>query len=346
MEQINQITITKPNDYHLHLRDGEALKSVVNFTAQQMGVAVVMPNLVPPVTTAKMALEYKQRILDVVGDTYTFEPLMTLYLVASMDIAEVQKAKDAGVVGFKLYPAGATTNSDFGVSDIKDIYPILEEMQKVGMPLLVHGEVVDKDIDIFDREKVFIDRILTQVIKDFPELKVGLEHITTKDSVDFVQSASDNIIATITPQHLLNNRNDMLVGGIKPHYYCLPILKRNTHQQALIKAATSGNPKFFLGTDSAPHAKGDKESACGCAGCFSAPFAIEFYAEVFDKAGALDKLEDFSSTFGAKFYNLPKNNEKITLIRNNFTVGQEYKFADKTIVPYGFGNTFSWQIKE
>ena len=341
---MNSITITRPNDYHLHLRDGESLKSVVDFTAKQMAKAIIMPNLNPPVTTTLMALDYKQRILNAKNPDFDFEPLMTLYLTNHTEPSEIEIAKNAGIVGFKLYPAGATTNSSFGVSDIKGVYPVLEEMQKWQMPLLIHGEVVDKEIDVFDREAVFIDRILINLVRDFPALKIGFEHITTKEAVDFVKSSSDNIVATITPQHLLNNRNDMLVGGIKPHYFCLPILKRNTHQQALIEAATSGNPKFFLGTDSAPHSKLDKESSCGCAGCFSAPFAIEFYTQVFDKVNKLDKLEDFSSLFGAKFYNLEQNKEKITLIRKKFKINQEYNFAEKSIIPYGFGDEFSWQI--
>jgi dihydroorotase len=341
---INKITIKKPNDYHLHLRDGEALKSVVNFTASQMGKAIIMPNLVPPITTTKMALDYKQRIIEATDSSLNFEPLMTLYLRADTKASEIEIAKNAGIKGVKLYPAGATTNSSFGVSDIKSVYLVLEEMQKQQMPLLIHGEVVDKDIDVFDREAVFIDKTLIQITKDFPELKIGFEHITTKEAVDFVMEASENVVATITPQHLLNNRNDMLVGGIKPHYFCLPILKRNTHQQALIKAATSGNAKFFLGTDSAPHSKGDKESSCGCAGCFSAPFAIELYAEIFDRENKMDKLEDFSSTFGEKFYDLEPNKEQITLIRKPFKVVQEYEFAGKTIVPYGFGDSFAWSV--
>lgn len=341
---IDTITITKPNDYHLHLRDGEALKSVANFTAQQMGAGVIMPNLTPPIATTQMALDYKQRILEAIDSKYKFNPMMTLYLTKNTSPEEIKIAVENNIKGVKFYPAGATTNSSFGVVNIKEVYPVLEQMQKWGLPLLVHGEVVDADIDIFDREKVFLDRVLTKVIKDFPELKIGLEHITTKDSVDFVSESNHNIISTITPQHLLNNRNDMLVGGIKPHYYCLPILKRNTHQQALIKAATSGNPKFFLGTDSAPHSKGDKESACGCAGCFSAPFAIQFYAQVFDNENKLELLEDFSSTFGAKFYNIEKNKEQITLVKKPFKIDKEFGYGDKTIVPYGFGKEFNWKI--
>jgi dihydroorotase len=347
MKHINEITITKPSDMHLHLRDGEFMQNVVNFTAAQMDYALIMPNLSPPVTTTQQALEYKQRILD--ASKYpNFKPLMTLYLTETIDPSEVKKAKDNGIVGFKLYPAGATTNSENGVKTIENIYPVFAEMEKEGMLLLIHGEVVDKEVDVFDRERVFIDTKLKQIIHDFPQLKIVFEHITTADAVDFVLKSGDNIAATITPQHLINNRNDMLVGGIKPHYYCLPILKAEKHRQALVNAAISGDPKFFLGTDSAPHFKDDKESACGCAGCFSSPFAIEFYAEIFDENNALDKLENFASVFGPRFYNVPQTEEKITLLRLNSRektkVDSQYEIAGKSLVPYGFGTEISWKL--
>jgi dihydroorotase len=344
---MDKITIIKPSDMHLHLRDGEFMQAVVDFTAKQMDYALIMPNLNPPITTAQQALDYKQRILDA-SNYPNFKPLMTLYLTENMDVNEVQKAKDNHIIGFKLYPAGATTNSNSGVKDINKIYPILQEMEKVGMPLLIHGEVVDKEIDVFDREKVFIDTKLKQIVKDFPNLRIIFEHITTADAVDFVMNSGNNIAATITPQHLINNRNDMLVGGIKPHYYCLPILKAEKHRQALVNAAISGDPKFFLGTDSAPHFKDDKESACGCAGCFSSPFAIEFYAEIFDENNALDKLENFASVFGPRFYNVPQTEEKITLLRLNSRektkVDSQYEIAGKSLVPYGFGTEISWKL--
>ncbi|WXU00561.1 MAG: Dihydroorotase [Catillopecten margaritatus gill symbiont] len=339
------ITIIQPDDWHLHVRSGEALKSVVGMTAAQMGRAIIMPNLNPPVTNAMQAQAYQDEILAALPTGSDFQPLMVLYLTDNTTGADIQAAIAGDVVAAKLYPAGATTNSDSGVTDIKNIYSALETMQKVGMPLLLHGEVTRKEVDIFDREAVFIDEVLNQVVADFPELKIVFEHITTKNAVDFVRESSDKIAATITPQHLLNNRNDMLVGGIKPHFYCLPILKRATHQQALIEVATSGNPKFFLGTDSAPHAKHDKESACGCAGVFSAPHAIELYAQAFDQAGAMDKLEGFASKFGADFYGLPHNTKTLTLEKQAWVVPDEFEFGDNMIVPFMAGQTLDWFLK-
>ena len=346
MHHNDTLQIVRPDDWHLHVRSGEALKSVIGMTAAQMGRAIIMPNLAPPVSNAAQAKQYHQEIMSALPTDTEFTPLMVLYLTDNTTPEQVQTAVDGGlVVAAKLYPAGATTNSDSGVTDIKNIYPALEKMQQLGMPLLVHGEVTDADIDIFDREAVFIERILIQVVQGFPELKIVFEHITTKDAVDFVLSASKNIAATITPHHLLANRNDMLVGGIKPHYFCLPILKReNPHQKALLSAATSGNPKFFLGTDSAPHAKNDKESSCGCAGILSAHCAIELYASAFESQNALDKLEGFASIFGADFYGLPHNTETITLKKQDWIVPDSYPFADTTVVPFMAGKTLGWKL--
>ncbi len=315
-----QLTIIRPDDFHLHLREGDVLRHTVPATARCFGRAIIMPNLRPPVVTAAQAAQYKADILPYIPEGSSFSPLMTLYLTDLTTPEMVREASDMGDVhALKLYPAGATTNSDAGVTDLEKIYPALEAMIEQGLPLLVHGEVTAQDVDIFDREKLFIDQKLLPLVERFPELKVVMEHITTQDAVQFVQEASDNIGATITPQHLLYNRNHMLVGGIRPHYFCLPILKRNIHQTALQQAATSGNSKFFLGTDSAPHVKGAKESACGCAGCFSAFGAIELYAEVFDQLDALDKLEGFASRFGADFYGLPYNEDTITLVKKRST---------------------------
>ena len=345
MQHNDKISILRPDDWHLHLRSGAALKSVVHLSAKQMGRAIIMPNLKPPVTNAKLANIYKQEIIDSLPQGSNFEPLMVLYLTDNTTIKDIVEAKDSGVVAAKLYPAGATTNSDSGVTDIKNIYPVIEAMQKSDMLLLVHGEVTHKEVDIFDREKVFIDKVLVNVIKDFPDLKVVFEHITTKDATDFVLAQGENVAATITPHHLLANRNDMLVGGIHPHYYCLPILKReNPHQLALLAAATSGNAKFFLGTDSAPHAKGAKECACGCAGILSSHCAIELYASAFDQQNALDKLEGFASKFGPDFYSLPRNTDKITLARQQWEVPQSYDFADTTVVPFMAGKTLNWKL--
>lgn len=336
------LTLLKPDDWHLHIRSGAALKSIIAMTAAQMGRAIIMPNLTPPITTATQAQAYRHEILAALPTNSTFQPLMVLYLTDNTTPKDIQSAHSNGVIAVKLYPQGATTNSNSGVTYIKLLYPTLETMQKLNMPLLIHGEVTHPDIDIFDREAVFIDQILIQIVHDFPALKIVFEHITTQNAVDFVRETSPNIAATITPQHLLNNRNDMLVGGIKPHFYCLPILKRAKHQTALIKAATSANPKFFLGTDSAPHAKHDKESACGCAGVFSAPHAIELYAQAFDQAKALDKLEGFASKFGADFYNLPHNTTTLTLQKRPWTVPPEFKFGNSVIVPFMAGKTLNW----
>jgi dihydroorotase len=340
-----QLTLTRPDDWHIHLRDGAALGRTVADAAAQFSRAIVMPNLVPPVMNAEQAQAYKERILAARPNNSQFEPLMVLYLTDNTDPADIAIAKAAGVTACKLYPAGATTNSASGVTDLKKIYPVLEAMQKVGMPFLLHGEVTDSAIDIFDREKVFLERTFSQVVKDFPALKMVLEHITTADSVEFVSEAPANVAATITAHHLLYNRNHMLAGGIRPHYYCLPILKRGTHQQALIQAATSGNSKFFLGTDSAPHAKDKKEAACGCAGSYTAFAAIELYAEAFEDAGALEKLEAFASHFGADFYGLPRNTDSITLIKKDWQVPDTLSLGDHHLVPLRAGETLRWQLQ-
>lgn len=340
-----QLTLIRPDDWHIHLRDGASLTRTVGDAAQQFARAIVMPNLVPPVMNTQQALAYKERILAARPAGNSFEPLMVLYLTDNTDPAEIAIAKAAGVTACKLYPAGATTNSASGVTDLKKIYPVLEAMQEAGMHFLLHGEVTDSAIDIFDREKVFLDRTFSEVVKNFPALKMVLEHITTSDSAQFVAEAPANVGATITAHHLLYNRNHMLAGGIRPHYYCLPILKRGTHQQALIKAATSGSPKFFLGTDSAPHAKDKKEAACGCAGSYTAFAAIELYAEAFEDAGALDKLEAFASHFGADFYGLPRNTETITLIKQDWQVPDTLSLGDQPLVPLRAGETLRWQLK-
>lgn len=339
-----QITITRPDDWHIHLRDGAALTRTVSDAAHQFGRAIVMPNLVPPVMNTEQALAYKARIESARPEGSQFEPLMVLYLTDNTDPAEIAKARAAGIRACKLYPAGATTNSASGVTDLTKIYPVLEAMEKEGMHFLLHGEVTDSSIDIFDREKVFIDRTLRQVVDRFSDLKLVLEHITTADAADFVKDASANVGATITAHHLLYNRNHMLAGGIRPHFYCLPILKRGTHQEALIRAATSGNPKFFLGTDSAPHAKDKKEAACGCAGSYTANAAIELYAEAFEDANALDKLEGFASHFGADFYGLPRNTDTITLIKQPWQLPESLSFADQTLIPLRAGETLRWQL--
>lgn len=341
-----QIEIIRPDDWHLHVRDGDVLKSVVPFTARQCGRAIIMPNLTPPVTTTELAGKYRQAILQAVPENLVFEPLMTLYLTNNTPAQEIQTAVDSGIISaVKLYPAGATTNSDAGVTDIRKCYPTLEMMQKLGLPLLVHGEVTHNEIDIFDREKQFIEQRLEPLSRDFPELKIVFEHITTADAADFVVESSPCIAATITAHHLLMNRNDMLVGGIKPHHYCLPVLKRDSHRQALVKAATSGNNKFFMGTDSAPHAKNKKETTCGCAGMFTAFAAIELYTEAFDDAGALDKLEQFSSLNGPLFYGLEVNSDKITLKREKWTVPDTYQFGDDVVVPLRAGQTINWKLE-
>lgn len=343
---MNELTITTPDDWHLHFRDGDILKETVAATARCFKRAIVMPNLVPPVTTATMAAEYKARILAARPRDSDFEPLMTLYLTNDTRIEDIQEAKQAGIVAAKLYPAGATTNSDAAVSALESLYPVFAEMERQGMLLLVHGEVTAAEIDIFDREKVFIDRHLRVIVERFQGLKVVLEHITTGEAVEFVTEASDKVAATITPQHLMLNRNDLLVGGIRPHNYCLPVLKRNTHQQALRAAVASGSPKFFLGTDSAPHEKHNKESACGCAGCYSAWSALELYAQVFDELDALDKLEGFASHHGPDFYGLPRNHGTVTLMREQWQVPEQLILPNgNPIVPFQAGTMVNWKLK-
>jgi len=344
-----RIELIQPDDWHLHIRDGEVMKDVLADTARQFARAIIMPNLKPPVTTVELAKAYRSRIeanLKFLGINH-FEPLMTLYLTDNTSADEVRKAKEQGITGIKLYPAGATTNSDSGVSDIKHCYKALEAMQAVGMPLLVHGEVTHADIDIFDREAVFIDQILEPLRKDFPQLKIVFEHITTKQAAHYVRDAatpSNTLAATITPQHLLMNRNAIFSGGIRPHNYCLPVLKREEHRVALLEAATSGNPCFFLGTDSAPHAKGAKEAACGCAGCYSAFNALGLYAEAFESVGKLDKLEGFASFFGPDFYHLPRNSKKITLTKQAQKIPAELPLGNDTIVPLRAGETIAWSL--
>ena len=340
-----QITLTRPDDWHLHLRDGAALQAVLPDTARQFARAIVMPNLRPPVTTTELALAYRARILAALPKVMNFEPLMTLYLTDNITADEIKRAKASGIIhGVKLYPAGATTNSDSGVSDIAHCKNALEAMQDAGMPLLVHAEVTDADVDVFDRESVFIERHMKPLLKQFPALKIIFEHITTKDAADFVTSAPSNVAATITAHHLLMNRNDMFKGGIQPHHYCLPILKREEHRQALVKAAISGNKKFFLGTDSAPHARNTKEAACGCAGMYTAHAAIELYAEAFEAASALDKLEAFASFYGADFYGLPRNTEQITLQKSSWTVPNELPMGNESLVPLRAGQQIHWKL--
>jgi dihydroorotase len=329
----------------LHVRDGEALYTVVPHTAAQFGRAIIMPNLKPPVTTAAQALAYKARILAAVPAGVDFEPLMTLYLTDNLAPDEIARAKAAGVVAAKLYPAGATTNSDAGVTDLRKIYPVLEAMQREGMLLLVHGEVTSSDIDLFDREAVFIDQQLIPLRRDFPGLKIVMEHITTQEAAQYVAQADGMLAATITVHHLLYNRNAIFTGGIRPHYYCLPVLKRETHRLALVKAATSGSPKFFLGTDSAPHAAHLKEHATGCAGCYTAHAAMEMYAEAFDNAGALDKLEGFASFFGADFYGLPRNRGTLTLQRESWTPPESFAFGQAALKPLRAGEALPWRVR-
>ncbi|OEE67081.1 dihydroorotase [Enterovibrio norvegicus FF-33] len=338
------LTITRPDDWHVHLRDGEVLTNTVHDISRYNGRALIMPNTVPPVTNTEMALAYRDRIM-AEKPSAQFEPLMALYLTDNTTREEIQKAKQAGVVAAKLYPAGATTNSDSGVTSARNIYPVLEAMQEVGMLLLIHGEVTTHDVDIFDREKAFLDTVLAPIVNDFPELKIVLEHITTADAATFVKNANDNVAATITAHHLMYNRNHMLVGGIKPHFYCLPILKRNTHQKALVEAATSGSKKFFLGTDSAPHAKGAKEAACGCAGSYTAHAALELYAEVFEQEGKLDNLEAFASFNGPDFYGLPRNSDTVTLTKEEWAVPETMPFGSDIVVPIRGGESISWKVK-
>jgi len=339
------LTITQPDDWHLHVRNGAILQIVLPHTARQFGRAIIMPNLKPPVTTVAQALAYRAEILQAVPVGSHFTPLMTLYLTAATSVAEIQKAAESEHIhAFKLYPAGATTNSDAGVADITSVYPLFSAMEKAGIPLLIHGEVTDDQYDIFDRERLFIDTRLTQITKNFPALRLVLEHLTTSEAVDFVKAASDNVAATITPQHLLYNRNAILAGGIRPHYYCLPILKREQHRLALLAAATSGNPKFFLGTDSAPHLTQLKETSCGCAGCYSAHAALELYAEAFEQANALDKLEGFASFYGADFYGLPRNNQTITLEKTTWQVPSHFGQGDLTITPLKANESLNWKL--
>ena len=337
---MNTLTIRRPDDWHVHFRDGDILKSVVNFTAACFARAIVMPNLVPPVTTAKQAFEYRKRI-EAAVDGHRFTPLMTCYLTDQADPDEIARGFEQGVwVAAKLYPANATTNSASGVSDVANIYPALERMQRIGMTLCVHGEVTGGDVDVFDREAVFVDRVLSRLVRDFPELRIVLEHITTREAAEFVRNGGPTLAATITPQHLIINRNALFAGGLRPHAYCLPVAKREEHRLAVRAAATSGSPKFFLGTDSAPHARHAKESGCGCAGIFNAPFALETYAGVFDEDGALDRFEAFASLNGPAFYKLPVNTETVTLERAPVDVPDEIG----GLVPFRAGETLAWRI--
>ncbi len=344
------LTITRPDDWHLHVRDGAVLNDVLAHTAAQFGRAIIMPNLKPPVTTVALAKAYETRIqmaLQRLGITH-FSPLMTLYLTDNTSADEVKKASENQIIGFKLYPAGATTNSDSGATDIQNAYPAIDAMQRYGVPLLIHGEVTDKAIDIFDREAVFIDRILDPIRKHFPELRIVFEHITTKQAAHYVRDAKtdgkNTLAATITAHHLLMNRNSLFTGGIRPHHYCLPVLKREEHRVALMEMATSGNPRFFLGTDSAPHPKGEKESSCGCAGCYTAHNALGLYAEAFDSVGKLDRLEGFASHFGADYYGLPRHTETITLVNRPQSVPFDYPMGDSILVPLRAGETIGWSI--
>lgn len=342
---IDRLTLLRPDDWHIHLRDGALLPRTVADAARTFARAIIMPNLVPPVRNAAEADQYRQRILDARPAESSFQPLMVLYLTDQTSAADIHNAIKSGFVhAAKLYPAGATTNSDSGVTSLEAIYPALEAMSDVGMPLLVHGEVTHADVDIFDREKRFIDDQLVGLVNRFPNLKVVFEHITTADAAQFVREASNKIAATITAHHLLYNRNHMLAGGIRPHFYCLPILKRNTHQEALLDAATSGSAKFFLGTDSAPHAQNAKEISCGCAGCYTAYAAIELYAEAFEQRNALDKLEGFASHFGADFYQLPRNQDTITLVREPWTAPSSLAFGEQQLIPLRAGETLNWRI--
>jgi dihydroorotase len=340
------LLIRRPDDWHIHLRDGAMLSDVVNYTARQFARAIVMPNLAPPVTTTKLAREYRERIMAAVDPSLNFTPLMTGYLTNDSDADDLARGHSEGVLSAcKLYPANATTNSSHGVSDMRNITGVLETMQRIGMPLLVHGEVTDSHVDIFDREAVFIDDVMAGIVKEFPGLKIVFEHITTKEAADFVTENGPQIAATITPQHLAINRNAIFKGGIRPHMYCLPIAKRELHRVALVKAATSGNPKFFLGTDTAPHTVGAKESACGCAGIFNAPYALESYLKTFEAAGALDKFEGFASEFGPAFYGLPLNEERITLTRKTVNVPEKLSAAGTEIVPFHAGEELDWTFE-
>lgn len=344
--QMKKLTLTRPDDWHLHVRSGALLKAVLPHTARQFARAIIMPNLKPPVTTVEQALAYREEILQAIPAGLDFTPLMTLYLTGSTSLEEIRKAATSEHVhAFKLYPAGATTNSDSGVADIEAVYPLFEEMEKQDIPLLVHGEVTDETCDIFDRERVFLETRLARIVDRFPALRIVVEHVTTREAVDFVKAQGPRIAATITPQHLLYNRNAILAGGIRPHFYCLPVLKREQHREALVQAATSGSPKFFLGTDSAPHLTSLKENACGCAGCFSAPLALELYTEAFEKAGALDKLEGFASFYGADFYRLPRNRGTVTLEKSAWQVPGVYNDGDIAITPLKAGESLTWKLQ-
>lgn len=337
------LSIVQPDDWHLHLRDGDALATTVAHSARVFARAIVMPNLKSPIISVADAAAYRQRIVEAIPASSNFQPLMTLYLTDHLDLDEVQRAYESEFVhAIKYYPAGATTNSENGVTNIESVYPTLERMAELGLPLLIHGESTDAEIDIFDREKVFIDSVLEPLLQRFPDLRVVLEHITTRDAVQFVEQQGSGIAATITPHHLLYNRNHLLVGGVRPHFYCLPILKRNEHQQALIEAATSANPKFFLGTDSAPHSKASKENACGCAGIYSAPVALELYAEIFEQWDALDKLEGFASFFGADFYQLPRNVTRVSLSKRESKVAKQFHLGSEFVVPIRANETVAW----
>ena len=339
------LTIDRPDDWHLHLRDGPSMAAVLAATASVYGRAIVMPNLRPPVTTTESARAYRQRITDALPAGSRFSPLMTLYLTDNTSAAEIARAKASGFVhAVKYYPAGATTHSDAGVTALERVYPALAAMQKAGVVLSIHGEVTDPNVDIFDRERVFVERLLSVIVRDFPALKIVLEHITTAEAAAFVAAAPKNIAATITPQHLLYSRNALFAGGVRPHLYCLPVLKRERHREALLAAATGGNPKFFLGTDSAPHAVHTKENACGCAGCFSAPVSLGLYAEAFESAHALGRLEGFASHFGADFYGLPRHGDKVTLKREPWVVPAEYPFGEYRVVPLRAGEQVAWRV--
>ncbi len=342
---MDSFTLTRPDDWHLHLRDGDHLASVLPHTARCFARAIVMPNLKPPINTTKRALDYRERILDALPENSRFEPLMTLYLTDDTPPEEIARAKLCGRVhGVKLYPAGATTHSDAGVTRISRCFHTLEKMQELGMPLLIHGETTDPEIDVFDREKAFLEMTMGPLVDRFPDLRIVIEHITTRDAVQYVEVTGPNIGATITAHHLLMNRNALFLGGIRPHNYCLPVLKREEHREALVEAAISGNPKFFLGTDSAPHAKHTKETACGCAGLYTAHAAIELYASAFEEANALDKLEGFASFHGADFYGLPRNKDRITLTRKEWRVPDSYKFGADEVVPMRAGESLAWQL--
>jgi dihydroorotase len=343
---LSTLRLGRPDDWHVHLRDGAAMAAVVGATASVFGRAIVMPNLRPPVTTTVMAKAYRDRIVAALPAGAPFQPLLTLYLTDNTDAAEIAAAKASGFVhAAKYYPAGATTHSDAGVTAIERAYPAFAAMQERGLVLSLHGEVTDPDVDVFDRERVFVDRHLTHIVRDFPALKIVLEHATTREAAEFVAAAPANVAATITPQHLLWSRNALFAGGLRPHFYCLPVLKREPHRAALVLAATSGSPKFFLGTDSAPHARHAKESACCGAGCYSAPLALPLYAEAFENAGALDRLEGFASQFGADFYGLPRNADTVTLVREPWTVPAAYPFGGDSLVPLRAGETMRWQVQ-